>query len=254
MPNANLGSYTFNIDPSTVSWTYRLNTKSFDTYGGKVIQVLSCRVENLQIGGSLSQKGIIKQFDEMKEFESDVLSIMESQAKSKEPIEFNFPAVQWNGQVFLVGYSDVKYDTKTSAVHYTLSMMVDSGFDALKTIDSAEGLDAIPDGVNWVRNDYNDPGNKAWDNMKTALKALLDKSGTFDASNPPSIYSFLEAAEKSNTDAKSTDKASTDKDSSSDSSKDSYKTSDPTTGTATGQQTFYESNFRAITNAITNQR
>jgi hypothetical protein len=35
-----------------IGWTYGLNTRHYPTYGGEVIQILSCYINNLQIGGT----------------------------------------------------------------------------------------------------------------------------------------------------------------------------------------------------------
>lgn len=50
-------SLTLRHDPNEVSWTYTLNTQSFDTYGGQVIQVLSVNINSLIIQGQLGREG-----------------------------------------------------------------------------------------------------------------------------------------------------------------------------------------------------
>lgn len=36
-----------------IEWSYVLNTANFPTYGGEVIQILSCMIDNLTVGGTL---------------------------------------------------------------------------------------------------------------------------------------------------------------------------------------------------------
>lgn len=193
MANARIGNYVFDINPSEASWTYRMNTASQDTYGGRVIQILSCRIEGMKVRGYITSRGTAEnQWSRMEEFERKVRDIMEWHAENKKPLRFSFPALDWEGEVYLTGYSDVKYDMKTSAVSYTLTMEVDSGFDTIKAHASSEGLDVIPDGVNWVRNEFNTPTSDSWETVKEALKKVLENAGTFDASNPPSIYQYIE--------------------------------------------------------------
>lgn len=48
---------TLRLDPTEVSWTYNVNTQSFDTYGGQVIQVLSINIDTLSIHGQLGREG-----------------------------------------------------------------------------------------------------------------------------------------------------------------------------------------------------
>lgn len=193
MANAQIGNYVFDINPSKASWTYKLNIASQDTYGGRVVQLLSCRIEKMQVSGYLTQRGTAEnQWVRMEEFERKVRDIMEWHAANKKPLKFYFPALEWSGDVYLTGYSNVKYDSKTAAVSYTLMMNVDSGFETIKEHASTEGLDVIPDGIGWVRNEYNTPTSEGWSTVKEALKKVLERAGTFNADNPPSIYQYID--------------------------------------------------------------
>lgn len=219
MANASVGGYVFDIDPSTATWTYSLKTKVTPTYGGRVVQVLRCNIENLSIGGYLTQShgqlgstirtvegrtvqagtnvgGYEYRFAQMKRFERDVRSIMEAQAESKEPMTFTYPILGWSGKVFLTGYDAVKYDVATTAVSYRLSFEVDSGFDEIVTTASSQGLDNIEDGVNWTRNEYNTPTTD-WDTVKQALKSALEAAGT--SATTESIYTYIEKIEAAST-------------------------------------------------------
>jgi hypothetical protein len=48
---------TLRLNPTSVAWTYNVNTQSFDTYGGQVIQVLSVSINSLTIEGQLGREG-----------------------------------------------------------------------------------------------------------------------------------------------------------------------------------------------------
>lgn len=222
MANASVGGYTFDIDPSTATWTYALKTKVTPTYGGRVVQVLRCNIEGLSVGGYLTQpRGVLDsgirtvegrtvsagtnvgdydyRFAQMKRFERDVRAIMETQADGKEPMTFSYPVLGWSGKVFLVGYDAVKYDVATTAVSYRLSFEVDDGFDEIVTTVSSHGLDTLADGVNWTRNEYNTPTTD-WATVKQALKDALKDAGA--SYQTDSIYTYLtqiEAATKPTT-------------------------------------------------------
>jgi hypothetical protein len=212
MANASIGSYVFDIDPSSATWTYSLKTKAYQTYGGRVIQILRCNIENMTIGGYLSQlkgsssggirtvegRGVsggsnVGGFDyrymQMKGFERDIRSIMESQAQSKEPWTFRYPILGWEGKVFLSGYDSVRYDVETSVVSYKLSFEVDSGFDSIIRAASSQGLESVQDGVNWTRNEYNTPST-AWSTVKTALQSALKDAGS--SAQIGSIYEYID--------------------------------------------------------------
>lgn len=44
---------TIPIGPNGISWAYKLNTASYSTYGGEVIQILSCWIENMTVEGEV---------------------------------------------------------------------------------------------------------------------------------------------------------------------------------------------------------
>jgi len=44
---------TINTGANRISWSYNLNTQSYPTYAGEVVQVLSCNIDNLTIEGDV---------------------------------------------------------------------------------------------------------------------------------------------------------------------------------------------------------
>lgn len=48
-----IGELIVNTGVNEVSWGYRLNTANFPTYGGEVVQILSCFVDDIEISGTL---------------------------------------------------------------------------------------------------------------------------------------------------------------------------------------------------------
>lgn len=199
MANARVGTLLFDIDPTTASWSYRLRTSSTDTYGGRVVQILGCSVENFTVGGYLrppkgGSDGLKwNRFVEMERFERKVKSLMERQAETKQPSDFVFPPLGWGTEkpikVYLTGYNSVRYDVSSAAVSYNLTFDVDSGFDEVVKSDMTYGLDQIPQGVAWVRNKYN-TSTRTWEEVKDALEKTLDAAGQGDLD--ASLYEYLE--------------------------------------------------------------
>lgn len=203
MPNMSIAGYTFNLDPNSASWTCRLNTRSFDTYGGRVVQILSSRVENLVITGYITSKqpgwAVLDdyQWGAMEEFESAIRAIMEDEVASNSPSHFLYPELGWDAEVYVSGYSNVEYNPKSSVVSYTLALTVDSGLDTLADGSAAASdFTKVKDGVNWVRTKYNTPSG---DKAELALKALekaLNTLDEFDANNEPDFYKLLDEVMK----------------------------------------------------------
>jgi hypothetical protein len=53
-PNASVGNLDVSVNPDTVQWAYGLNTVTFPTYSGEVVQILSVFIDNLTVVGELS--------------------------------------------------------------------------------------------------------------------------------------------------------------------------------------------------------
>lgn len=233
MANATINGWTLDINPNEASWSYKLLTNSQDTYGGRVIQILSCRIESFTIKGYLSCKGTGKrQWAQMEAFESKVKNIMAYHANNKKPVSFRFDALDWSGDVYLTGYSNVEYNPKTSAVSYTLMFTVDSGFNAIsqEVADSIKtSLGSIKNGVNYVRSVYNTPLDTDWEDVKSALEKAIGDSGNFNA-DTKSIYQYISELE-SDSDSDSGNETSS---KTSSGSNDSSYSSDGSSSSSTG--------------------
>ena len=194
MPNASIDGRLFDIDPSSASWTYTLNTKSFDTYGGRVVQILSRSVDSMSVSGYISSKGLTSEtrWSRMEKFEHDVRQLMDKCCESG-PVMFRYPPLGWEGLVYVTGYSNVRYDVETSAVSYRLDMAVDDGFQEIRPMQSEKvalsGLDAIPSGVNWVRGKYNTSG-MSWTEIYNALEKAIDAVGRGEYTGQ--LYDYVE--------------------------------------------------------------
>lgn len=220
MAKITVGGVDFYILPETAAWSYSMKIQSFDTYNGRVIQLLACTVDSLSVEGyipnhvvtSTKPNGslgsfISDQWYAMEVFESNVKRIMaqhekggraQSNTGKSVPAKFVFSEVGWNGYVYLTGYSDVRYEPDIPAVKYTLKFEIDSGFSEIENAASDQGLKNIPDGVGWVRNVYNTPetSEDSWSKFKSALENFVDDAGTHDASNPADWFQYLKEADE----------------------------------------------------------
>lgn len=220
-----IGGYEFSIDPTTASWNYRMNIKSTDTYGGRVVQLLACVVENMTVQGYIypdkwvsdrndANRNILNknnQWNGMRSFEHNIRLIMGYHETARRPVDFDFPEVGWSGKVYVTGYSDVRFDPGIPAVTYTLSMAVDSGFDSIASAAGDYGMKSMPDGVGWVRSVYNTPDDADWEKVKKALEKVVDEAGTFDADKVLDFYDYIEQAEGVSDDASGDNKDSDEK-------------------------------------------
>lgn len=56
-PNNSVGTLRLRLAPSSINWTYNMNTSVVDTYGGQVIQLLSINFDKLTITGRFGREG-----------------------------------------------------------------------------------------------------------------------------------------------------------------------------------------------------
>jgi hypothetical protein len=56
-PNIDVGALNLRLPPTSVEWTFKLNTSVTDTYGGQVIQILSTSYDGLVIEGRFGIEG-----------------------------------------------------------------------------------------------------------------------------------------------------------------------------------------------------
>lgn len=70
-------AFRFRIDPEAIQWTYQLNTRTDNTYGGKVIQILSVQIQTMSIpivsgsGGRAYMQSVFDFFRDMMIWQRD---------------------------------------------------------------------------------------------------------------------------------------------------------------------------------------
>ena len=195
MTGCSIGGYNFLLNPSSAAWSYDLNTKSYDTYGGRVVQVLSCKITGFTISGYLSQKHLTEatRWTEMEYFENAIRNIMEYHNINQKPVSFNFETMGWvNAKVYVQGYTNVSYDVATAAIQYTLTLFVDEGLDTVKDGIVISELENIPSGVNWKHGIYNTPSAESWKQTLDSYATFLEGAGVYNAGVATSFRSVFE--------------------------------------------------------------
>ena len=194
------------VDPESATWSYELRTRSDDTYGGRVIQILSRRVTGLHAGGKLplakGASGDIEGFyRSMEMLEAGVKAIMDEESRERCPHRVVFPALGWDVEAYLSSFGQVKFDPMQAAVSFEMSFDVVSGTDGVATSSTDEygmRVDNVPDGVNWVRNEYNTPKQDDWETVLKNVGDVISKAGgNYTAQDLEGIYADLYGAERS---------------------------------------------------------
>jgi hypothetical protein len=99
-PDPDIGSLVVHTGIDNIGWGYSLNTASYPTYGGEVVQILSCFVDNLEVGGQ------IQTYEDMEIIYSYFLKYMQlatQGVKRKKyiqvPITFMYPHRGWQMRI-----------------------------------------------------------------------------------------------------------------------------------------------------------
>lgn len=178
-------SIAFRVDPDMIDWTWSVQTNVVETIGGRVIQVLGARLDDLTVRGSLGEDHSNPQtgqsWQQAQAFLTTVTAIMEQQASDATqnalmhpPAVFTYPPKGWRWNVYVKGLTDP--DGGNSLIlkpgkanqRYVLTMFLVNEGTSLTAAGTAETgaltqqssqaisdfMARISDGVGWTANQY----------------------------------------------------------------------------------------------------
>lgn len=177
-------SVAFRVDPDLIDWTWSVQSNVVETIGGRVVQVLGARLEDLTVQGSLGQdhanKATGESWQQAQAFLTTVTAIMEQQSADSNtqalmhpPAVFTYPPKGWRWNVYVKALTDP--DGSNSLVltpgkvnqRYVLTLFIVQESRALVPAGTVDGALAqqsaqavsqfmarISDGVGWTANKY----------------------------------------------------------------------------------------------------
>ena len=141
----------FRTNPNEVTWNYSLITKTDQTYGGRVVQILGARIDDLTVKVDCGQGGwpyLVKVVAFMRD-------LMVAQRNGQTAV-FEYTTRQWKLKVYAASFPFADQLSATTR-ELTLSFKVQediSGIVSSTTIATA--LQSFVNGIGWERNQYND--------------------------------------------------------------------------------------------------
>lgn len=141
----------FRTNPNEVTWNYSLITKTDQTYGGRVVQILGTKIEDLTVKVDCGNGGwpyLVKIVTFMRD-------LMVAQRNGQTAV-FEYTTRKWKLKVYAASFPFADQITATTR-ELTLNFKVQediSGIVSSATISAA--LQAFINGVGWERNQYND--------------------------------------------------------------------------------------------------
>lgn len=137
-------SHTFRFNPDEVNWNYAANVVSYDTIGGRVLQVLSGKTDAMIINGRAGSRG------ELQRMAQNLKAIMNYHIRTQEPVLFKVPSRQWQFLVYLQGAPQLGWSVADTSYPYQLVLNIEDDLQGLATQEKrAEALERLIEGIGY---------------------------------------------------------------------------------------------------------
>ena len=118
-------TYNFPFNINSLNWNYQINTQSYDTYGGRVTQILSAMATTMTLQGEAgSRKNLLDLYGNFKAVQND-------QNQYKVPMRLNVPSRNLSYVVYLEQMS-IAWDVTTITYPYAMSFEIQHDLSATK--------------------------------------------------------------------------------------------------------------------------
>jgi hypothetical protein len=156
---ATLNGVQFRLDPTSISWPYRIVTETTSTIGGKVVQVLGASLGDLTVTGSFGTGG----WREEKDYLDRLSAIAEAQTNATfgVPVRFTYAPRRYDFQVYIKQISPIRLTNGNFNPTWNLTLFIVE--DTFKIINSVKNdamdsfIQRIADGIGWKQSEYNGP-------------------------------------------------------------------------------------------------
>lgn len=145
--------FRFRTNPNEITWNYSLITKTDQTYGGRVVQILGTKIDDLTVKVDCGNGG----WEYLMKVVTFIRDLMVSQ-RNGQPATFEYTTRNWKLNVFAasIPFADqVSATTRELTLNFKVQQDV-TGMMSTNTISSA--LLGLTAGVGFARSQYN-----SWD-------------------------------------------------------------------------------------------
>lgn len=142
--------FRFRTDPNSIKWNFTINTKVEETYAGRVVQVLSVKIENLTVTADSGNGGWAYNY-EVATFFRDLLVNQRGGA----PAEFRYPTRNYQLKVYATAMP-FKDSWDNVLRDFTMTFKVQEDMTGVMTSESlSKELKTIQEGIGFTKNPYN---------------------------------------------------------------------------------------------------
>lgn len=188
--------------PDDVQWSYGLNTVTYPTYGGEVVQILSAYADNLTVGGTVQT---YKKLDEIYSWFLEVMHVMtqgravvNDESYSQEPVIMSYAERGWYWHIFPLSLPGYRRGREVVAPEWRLEASVyeaDTAVNDLSLKAAKDGIEKVTLGIgydpdnpfsnpfaddkNFKAKDLHEYYDEAVDNFSKLIPAYMD--GNFES-------------------------------------------------------------------------
>lgn len=138
---ATLDGHRFPYNVNSLQWSYTLNTASFDTLGGRVIQVLSTKIDTITLQGDAGSRTNLIEVYNMIKAVGDLQ--VETWQSSRLVIPSRYPGDTsggWSFDVWVRGLPQMGWNVQTVTYPYSVQFEVDQDFSDLTQIITSNAI------------------------------------------------------------------------------------------------------------------
>lgn len=144
-----VGQLNVPLSPDEITWSYGLNTNSYPTYGGEVVQILSMYVGDMKISGT------VRSYDQIEEIYKWFTLYMQQATQGRNsasydmtPVSFEYLNRGWKFQIMPKSLPGFKYGRDIVAPQWNIEAAVVEFNDDFKSavMDNANLSGISPDG------------------------------------------------------------------------------------------------------------
>lgn len=156
---ASLNGVPFDLDPTSVRWSYQVHKSSTEYIGGKVVQVFGSSISDITVEGQFGQGGWRSQEVFLRRIKALGKKLVSDPTST--PNRFLWPEFGWDFQVWIKGYSSVvdsmsvKLDDSIVVPQWRLIFHPVTGTSALEEASITKYIERLSDGLGWQLTSYN---------------------------------------------------------------------------------------------------
>ena len=149
--------YSFPFNINQLNWSYNMNTQSYSTIGGRVVQLLSVQITTMTMQGEAGSRGTLMQL--FKDFKT----MQDNQNQTKQSMSINIPSRNLSYRVFLENFQ-MGWGVTTVQYPYVIMMEVQQDLTNIATnAASLNAVNKIAEGVGF---------SPQWTGLSSALSNL----------------------------------------------------------------------------------